>query len=173
MTDANQHENVKEDIREAVQSGVDVHQKIKAITLKALTERQLDRENIKAVVEAVSNGINEGMLTQGDQTKEIFGHAASALDRALAVAAEASKLAIEEALAKVSEYSHHDINDATKDMGDMEGLFLNTLEKAVNGGNQVVSDITSDFINHARKSGTAVGHHYLGPNRERNFIGNC
>ena len=59
MTEINQHQDVKDAIREAVQSGFDVHDKIRTITLNALTKRQLDMENIKDVAEAVSNGINE------------------------------------------------------------------------------------------------------------------
>lgn len=156
MTDIDQPQDVKEEIRDAVESGSDVYQKIKAITLKALTERQLDRENIKNVIESVSNGINEGMATRTEQAKEIFGQAASALDEALAVAAEASKLAIEEASSRVNEYSHHDLNSAQEELKGMEGLFLETLEKVVNG-NQVIADIVGDFIIHARQSGTSVG----------------
>jgi hypothetical protein len=161
MTETNSHQDVKEEIREAVQSGSDVHEKIKTITLKALTERQLDRENIKNVAEAVSKGITEGMTAQNEHAKEAFAHAVSALDDALAAAAEASKLAIEEAASRVSEYSHHDLNGATEDLQDMEGMFLDTLEKAAKSSTQVVSDIVSDFVSHARQSGTAVGKQVL------------
>jgi len=156
MTEINQQQDVQEAIREAVQSGSDVHDKIKTITLKALTERQLDMENIKSIAEEVSKGINEGVTAQSEHAKEVFSHAASALDDALAIAAEASKLAIEEAASKVNEYSQHDLDSASKDLQDMEGMFLDTLEKVVKG-NQVVADIVGDFVNHARQSGTAVG----------------
>jgi hypothetical protein len=157
MTETNQHHDVKDAIREAVQSGSDVHDKIRTITLKALTKRQLDMENIKNVAEEVSKGINEGMTTQSEHAKEIFTHAATALDDALAAAAEASKLAIEEAASRVSEFTQHDVNDASKDLQEMEGVFLDTLEKVAKGGNQVVADIVGDFVSHARQSGTAVG----------------
>jgi hypothetical protein len=91
------------------------------------------------------------------QAKEIFSHAATALDDALAVAAQASKLAIEEAASKVDEYSHHDLGKAADDLKDMESLFLDTLEQVANSGNHIVSDIAVDFVKHARQSGTAVG----------------
>ncbi len=156
MTDTNQQQDVQEATREAVESGSDVHDKIRNITLKALTERQLDMENIKNVAEEVSKGINEGMTTQGEHAKEVFTHAASALDDALAIAAEASKLAIEEAASKVNEYSQHDLDSASRDLQDLEGMFLDTLEKVVKG-NLVVADIVGDFVSHARQSGTTVG----------------
>jgi hypothetical protein len=160
MSEINQQQDVKDAIREAVQLGSDVHDKIRTITLKALTERQLDMENIKNVAEEVSEGINEGMTTQSEHAKEIFTHAATALDEALAVAAEASKLAIEEAASKVNDYSQHDLDSASKDLQDMEGMFIDTLEKVVKG-NQVIADIVGDFVSHARQSGTAVGKQVL------------
>ena len=157
MIEIDQQQEVQDAVRAAVKSGTDVHQQIKAITLNALTKRQLDMENIKSVTEAVGNGINEGMATHGEHAKEVFMHAATALDDALAIAAEASKLAIEEAASRVNEYSEHDLNDAIKDLQGMEKSFLGTLEKIAKGSNQVVADIVSDFIAHTGQSGTAVG----------------
>jgi hypothetical protein len=157
MTEIAQQQDFKNAARTAVKSRTDVHQQIKAITLKALTSGQLDVENINSVTKAVSEGINEGMATQGDHAKEVFLQAITALDDALAIAAEASKLAIEEAASKVNEYSQHDVNDAIKDLQAMEGSFLDTLEKVAKGSNQVFADIVSDFIAHTGQSGTAVG----------------
>ena len=157
MTEIEQHQAVKDAVAAAVKSETDVHQQVKAITLKALTTRQLDMDNIKNVTEAVGQGINEGMATEGEHAKAVFTQAATALDDALAIAAEASKLAIEEAASKVADYSQHDLNDAIKDLQDREGLFLDTLAKIAQGGNQVMADIISDFIAHTGQSGTAVG----------------
>lgn len=156
MTEINQ-QDVKNTVQATVKSGADVHQKIKDITLKALTQHQLDIENIKSVTEAVSQGINEGMATHGEHGKEVFLQAVTALDDALAMAAEASKLAIEEASSRVSDYSEHDLNDAIKNLQGMEGSFLDTLAKVAKGSNQLVADIISDFITHSGQSGTAVG----------------
>ncbi len=157
MTEVNENHAVTDKIREAIQSGEDVHHKIKSITLNALTSRHLDTDNIKEVVDEVSKGIHAGITSQSVQAKELFNHAASALDEALAVAAEASKLAIEEAASKVNDYSQHELNDAFKDLQNLEGLFLDSLEKAAKGGNQIIANIVSDFVGHARQSGTAVG----------------
>lgn len=161
MTEVDQQHNIEDEVRAAVASGTDVHRHIKAITLKALTRRELDIKNIQQVTEAVGQGINEGMATQGEHGKEVFMQAATALDDALAIAAEASKLAIEEAASRVSEYSQHDFNDAIKELQSMEGSFLDTLGKIAKGGNQVAAGIAGDFIAHAGQSGTAVGRQTL------------
>lgn len=161
MTETNQQQDIKDAVRAAVKSGDDVHQQVKDITLKALTKRQLDIENIKSVTEAVIKGTNEGMTDHGKHGKEVFMQAATALDDALATAAEASALAVEEAASKVAEYSEHDFNDAIKDIQDMEGMFIDTLEKVAKDSNQVVADIIGDFIAHTRQNGTSVGEQTL------------
>jgi hypothetical protein len=160
MTETNQQQDVKEAVRAAVKSGDDVHQQVKDITLKALTKGRLDIENIKNVTEAVGKGINEGMASHGGHGKEVFIHAITALDDALATAAEASTLAIEEAASKVSEYSQHDLDDGQRFTG-YGRMFFDTLEKVAKDSNHIVADIVNDFIAHSRQSGTAVGEQTL------------
>ncbi|MDO9139345.1 MAG: hypothetical protein Q7U38_03325 [Methylobacter sp.] len=160
MTETNTQQVIHA-VSTAVKSKTDVHHKIKDITLRALTLHQLDTENIKAVAEAVSQGIHDGVADQDEQAKDLFMHAVTALDNALAIAAEASTLAIEEAAANVADYSRHDLNEAINDLKDRESLFFDTLEKIAKDGNQRVADIINDFITHARQSGTAVGEQTL------------
>jgi hypothetical protein len=161
MTEINPRHDVREAVRGAVNSGFDVYQQVKAITLNALTTRHLTIANITQVADAVAHGIDEGIGTQGEQAKDRFMQAASALDDALSIAAEASKLAIQEASSRMNEFSQSDLNRATEDIQTMESLFFETLGKLARGGNYVISEIGSDFINHAQKSGTAVGKQVL------------
>jgi hypothetical protein len=157
MNQVNPHQEIKEAIRDAIASDDDIHDKVKTITLNALTKQQLDKENITQVTDAVIKGITEGMSTQSEQAKQAFSHAASALDDALAIAVEASKLAIEEATSKVDAYSHHDLNAATTDLQEVEGMFFETLEKKAKDSGQLVADLIGDFVSHAKQSGTAIG----------------
>jgi hypothetical protein len=155
MTETNQQQKVTDAVREAVKSGTDVHQQVKEIVLQALTKGRLDMENIRSVTEAVSKGIDEGIAGQDQHALDAFVNAANALDDALAIATEASTLAIQEAAYKAS--SQHDFNQAIKDIQNMEGLFIDSLEKLAKGSTQAVADIVDNFIDHAGKSGTAVG----------------
>lgn len=148
---------VESDIRESVESGVDIYDKVRAITLKALTERELDIDNIKNVVEAAIKGISSGIGNQYEPARQAFKQSAEALDDALEKTAQASKLAIEEAASRMSEFSQHDVNRAADDLKGLEEMFLETVEKVAKHSNEAVSDIARDFIDHARQNGTAVG----------------
>ncbi len=65
MSEINQQQDVKEEVRVALNSGFDIYHQIKTITLKALTRRQLDMENIDSVANAGVHGLKEGIATQG------------------------------------------------------------------------------------------------------------
>lgn len=155
MTKTNQH--VEDAIRDAVDSGLDIYQKVQAITLKALTEHELDLDNIKSVVQSAGKGINAGLVSQNEQTQDVFKQAASALDDALAKTVEASKLAIEEAASRVSDFSHDEVSEATDALKTLESLFVETMQTVAQSGNHMVRTIVEDFIIHTQRSGTAVG----------------
>jgi hypothetical protein len=148
---------IENEVRETLESGTDIYERVHVITLKALTERELDTDNIKRVVEAVLKGISSGISNQYEPAKDAFQQSASALDDVLEITAQASKLAIEEAASRVNEFSQRDVNQASVDLNNMETTFLDTLEKVVWGSNEVAFNISRDFIAHARKNGTAVG----------------
>jgi hypothetical protein len=150
-------QQVEQNIRQAVQSGEDVYQKVREITLKALTEHDLDEDNIKAVVEAISKGITAGLDTTEEVAKRSFSEAAEALDDALVSAAEATKLAVEEASSTVKEFSEKDLKKTVEDLQALEDLFLDTLSEAAKEGSELAKQIVDNFVSHARNSGTAVG----------------
>ncbi|WP_198244021.1 DUF6781 family protein [methane-oxidizing endosymbiont of Gigantopelta aegis] len=148
---------IEKDIREAVSSGEDVYQKVRDITLKALTEHELDEANIKAVVEAISKGMTQGLDATEDVAKRSFEEAAEALDDALVSTAEATKLAVEEAASTVKAFSEQDIKRTIEDLKALEDLFLDTLTEAGKESSELVQNIVNNFVEHARNSGTAVG----------------
>ena len=159
MTETKQH--VEEAIRAAVDSGTDIYQKVQDITLKALTEHELDLDNIKSVVQSAGKGINAGLVSQNKQTQDAFKQAASALDDALAKTVEASKLAIEEAASRVSDFSHDEVSEATDALKTLESLFIETMQTVAQSGNHMVRNTVEDFITHTQRSGTAVGEQTL------------
>jgi len=150
-------QQIEDDVREAIESGVDIYQRVKDITLKALTERRLDIENIKSVVEAAFKGVATGMNNQMEPAKADFDQAVSAIDDVLEKTAQVSKLAIEEATSRVNEFSQQDLTQATEDIKSLEQIFLETLEKVTRNSNAMLSDIAQNFFDHAKKNGTAVG----------------
>ena len=149
-------EQIEKDVRNTLEEGTDIYQKVRSITLNALTEHDLDIDNIQRVIEAVLRGMREGLGNQYQPAKDAFRQSVTAIDDALEKTAQASKLAIEEAASRIDEFGRHDLDQATEDIKSLENIFLETLEK-VTRGSQTLFDLTGDFIKHARQNGTAVG----------------
>ena len=56
QTTSQSTEQLQDDIEAAVGAGQDIKEKVRRITVKALTEGDLDRESIRQVTEAVVKG---------------------------------------------------------------------------------------------------------------------
>lgn len=153
----NHTHKVEQNVHEALESGQDIYEKVRDITLKALTQHELDQENIKEVVQAVGRGIGSGINSQNQVNQKVFKQSAEALDDALGTTAEATKLAFEEATAKINEFSEQDMKKAREDLKSLEAMFLETMADVARESSDVVSDIVRDFITHAQNNGTAVG----------------
>lgn len=150
-------ERVEETVRAAIESGDDIYLKVKEITLKALTERELDRDNIDDVVRAVGKGISGGMGTQYQSAKEVLQQSSKALDDALVSTAEATKLAVEEASSRMDEFSRHDMKKTLEDLKGLEEMFLETIGRIAKDTQGVVSEVAGDLLSHLQIKGTAVG----------------
>lgn len=148
---------VEQDIHDTLQSGQDIYTRVYNITLKALTEHDLDLENIKSVVEAVASGIASGLGDQYQPAQQAFQQSAEAIDHALEKTAQASKLAFEEASENFRAFTQNDFRQAGEQLKNLEGVFLQALQKTAQSGNDALFKVAGDFIAHARQNGTAVG----------------
>lgn len=148
---------IEQEIKDTLEEGVDIYRKVRSITLKALTEHELDLDNIQRVIEAVFKGMSESIGDQYEPAKEAFQESVAALDDALEKTAQASKLAVEEAASRINEFSKHDLHQAMEDIKSLEDMFLDTMEKFSYIGSDTFIAVASDFINHAHQNGTAVG----------------
>ncbi|WP_152555705.1 DUF6781 family protein [Methylomarinum vadi] len=150
-------QQVEDTVREAIESGEDIYQKVRTITLKALTERELDRENIDDVVKAVGKGISSGMNKQYDSTRNVLQQSTKALDDALASTAEATKLAVEEASSRMENFSQTDLKKSMDDLKGLEEMFLDTIADIAKESGGMAAEVAEDFFKHMQIKGTAVG----------------
>lgn len=163
MTDTEDPRIHTEEIHDSAQQAVeqeqevDIREKVRDITLNALTQRKLDAESIKAVVGAVAEGSRIGAVSHGERMGEALKEAISGLDDALTKAAEATKLAIEEAAGRAGDFSQQELKRSISDLGELEKIFLDTLTDIAKNGTDRAAEILGDLATHARNSGTAVG----------------
>jgi len=148
---------IRDEVRRAVELGRGIQKAACKITLQALTRGELDRDAIRKVTGDVVKGVQEAATVQGTRAKEVMAEAVAGVDEALAHAAQALKLSIEEAGGRAEKFSREDLAKARDSLKNLEGDFLETLGDAARAGRGAMSSILDDLIRHAQSSGTAVG----------------
>lgn len=141
----------------AVEQGAAIQQQVRDITLRALSQGQLDTQQIRSVVQAVMEGVSHGAERQGVQVREALSQSLAGLDEALLKSAEASKLAIQEAAGRVEEFTLQDMKRALDDLLALEGLFFETVGHVAQESGRLVREVLEELLTHAQNSGTGVG----------------
>ncbi|MCK9986182.1 MAG: hypothetical protein AzoDbin1_02654 [Azoarcus sp.] len=129
---------------------------VRAIMLDALTRGSLDTDALKRVTAAVVKGAREGATPLGEHGEQALKEAMRGLDEALAGAAEAAQLAIQEAAGRTSEFSRQGLRRAADELATLQTLFIETLQEAERDAQGVAQETFSELIEHARISGSAV-----------------
>lgn len=129
---------------------------VRAITLDALTRGRLDTDALKRVTAAVVKGAREGAAPLGERGGQALKEAIRGLDEALARAAEAAQLAIQEAAGRTGEFSRQGLKRAADDLATLQTLFIETLQDAARDTKGVAQATFTELAEHARISGSAV-----------------
>jgi len=148
---------VRDEVRRALEQGRGVQRSVRNITLKALAQGDLDQNAIRKVTTDVVKGVQEAATVQNVLAKDVVAQAIAGVDEALAHAAQALKLSIEEAAGRAGTFSREDLAKARESLEHLEGDFLDVLRETAHAGGSTVSSILQDLIRHAQASGTAVG----------------
>lgn len=150
-------QKTRERVRAAVERGDRIREDVRTIVVEALGEHHLDKGNIERTVAAVMEGAIEGAPEGSRELADTMKKTIKGLDEALAKAAEASKLAIEEAVGRAEEFSEQDLKRALDDLNGLEELFLETLGDLAKAGQATAGSVLDDLVKHAERTGTQIG----------------
>lgn len=150
-------EQIEHSVAAVIKSEDDIYEKVKKITLEALTQRSLDIKHIEEVAAAVGKGISKGVDSQLETSRTVMDQATKALDDALASTAEATKLAVEEAGTKMHDFSEQNLQQTLDELKGLESLLIETMQGMVKESSGAAVEIAEDLLTHAKTRGTAVG----------------
>ena len=89
---------IENEVKAAVESDpASIAERVRAVTVAALSEGRLDAAALRQVMAAVLKGAQQGIDRPDGQSAAALGEAVRGLDEALAAAAQATQLAIQEA----------------------------------------------------------------------------
>lgn len=150
-------ERTREEVRAAVERGDKVREDVRDIVIEALGEHHLDKKNVERTIATVVEGTVAGTHKDSKELAETMRKTIGGLDEAMAKAAQASKLAIEEATGRVEEFSEQDLKQAVDDLKDLEKLFLGTLSDLAKAGHATAGSALHELVTHSERTGTEIG----------------
>jgi hypothetical protein len=150
-------EALNEAARRAADSGENVRETVRRLTLEALSKRKVNAEEIRRVVKTVMDGVTEGVAASDRDSKTVIKQAFKGVDEALESTAEAVSLTMQEARGQAEQYAKADLQAALKDLESLEEMFLETMSGVARGANETARAILEDLVRHARSSGSNAG----------------
>lgn len=84
---------LRDDVRKAVEHGLEVQESVRRIALKALTRGEFDTEAMRKVANEAAEGMRLGVARHGAETKAVLEKAYAGLNEAFSSAAQAASLA--------------------------------------------------------------------------------
>ncbi|MHC0054998.1 DUF6781 family protein [Actibacterium sp. D379-3] len=148
---------VRGDARGAVAQRDDIREAVRDIVSRALERRPLQRENMQQVVATVLEGAALGAPESEVDSVAALKQAAAGIDDAMAKAAEASRLAIEEAAGRADTFSETDLKQAIDDLADLDKLYLDAIRTLAKSGAKASRAMLDDLAGHVERAGTDTG----------------
>ena len=161
MTELNPNDVTDAEIRlaasETVRQGTDIRAQVHAITLRALQSRRFDRDGIREVVRAVTEGTALGAERKHTGMRQAMSEALQGLDQALRTSAEAGGQALKQLTSSGRSFSDNELKQALGNLKKLEEDFLSTVSKVAEGTSESVRPELREALSNARRAGTATG----------------
>lgn len=161
MTEKNSNMLSTEEIKQAasasVEEGVDIRAKVRDLTLRALKTRKLSTEEIRPVINAVTEGISVGAAKRAGEVKSALSEGLAGMDEALTKAAEATRLALEQLTSQAKDFSESELDWALVNLKRLEEEFLDTVSVVADSAAGKIKQELKDLVVHARRAGTDTG----------------
>lgn len=150
-------EEIKAAAGRLMQAGSEVRGKLRELTVRALTQRDLAEKEIREVLNAITEGVSLGASQRADEVKVALADALHGVDDALSHAAEAMQLAIHEVASDTREFGSHDLQQGLDDLKKLEATFLEIVGRVAESASGLVKQEMTTIAEHGRRIGTDTG----------------
>jgi hypothetical protein len=152
---------MNEQVASAVQAAASVdeglRERVRALVMRALVDRQADPDAVKGVLRSALAGIDGGLAQRGEVAGEAVREAVKGIDEAVARSVYAMQMALEEAWEQGREFSDTDAKEAIDSMQELEDDLLATLKNAADDTRGWMQGEFTALAAHLARTGTDTG----------------
>ena len=139
---------------ESVKQGDNVRTAVRELTLSALKSRELSLAQIRRVLKAVTEGINQGATKAALDTPRLLEDGLAGMDDAVLKAVQASRLALEQLTSQGRTLREAQLKKALDDLEKLEDDFLRTIKEAADSGSKQLRRLWAPVLKESAVSGT-------------------
>lgn len=150
-------ENLRQAAGEAMKAGEDVTRRFREIALSALSNRRFDREGIRDVVRALTEGMAAAAPSSTGSMRKAMGQAFRGMDEALTKSVEAGHAALRQMVAAGRGISDNEVKQALAGLKKIEQDFVATVSQVASSANERVRPELEDLVKRAARAGTDTG----------------
>ena len=146
-------DSIRDAAHGAVSNGENIRDAVRDLVVQAFSREPLTGDHVRAVSKAVFEGAAAGLPESGAASATAMREVAEGLDEAVSKAAQASRLAIEEATAHADRFNEVDLRKARDDLRDIEKMTQDVLVSLAKGGTKATKGIFEDLLRHFQRAG--------------------
>jgi ABC-type transporter Mla subunit MlaD len=150
-------ENLRQAAGEAMKAGEDVTRRFREIALSALSNRRFDREGIRDVVRALTEGMAAAAPSGTGSMRKAMGQAFRGMDEALTRSVEAGEEALRKLAATGRSISENEVQEALAGLKKIEEDFLSTVNQVAESANERARPQLRELASRAARAGTQTG----------------
>src|SRR5688572_11656 len=132
-------ESIRQAASDSIRQGDDVRERVRDLTLDALTSRRFDRAAIREVVRAVTEGVSLGAEGSRTGARQSVAEAFRGMDQALAKSVQAGQEAIHRLLDAGREVSERELQQALAGLQKIEEDFVATVSQVADSASERVA----------------------------------
>ena len=154
---ADSTDSIRQAAVDAMKAGEDVTRRMRDLTLDALRNRSFDREGIREVVRAVTEGMAAAAPASGGTLRQAMGQAFRGMDEALTKSVEAGESALRQMVATGRGVADNEVKQALAGLKKIEEDFVDTVSKVASSANERVRPELRALVERATQVGTETG----------------
>jgi hypothetical protein len=144
---------------ESVRQAEDIRSRVHELTLEALKSRRFDREAMREVVRAVTEGITRGAEGSRLGVRQTIAEGFRGMDEALTASVRAGHEALRQMVATGRGVSENEVRQALAGLRKLEEDFVDTVEQVAHSANERVRPELREVLRQAAHAGTETGRH--------------
>jgi gas vesicle protein len=142
---------------EAMKGGEEVSRRVRDLTLEALKNRRFDREGIREVVRAVTEGMALAAPASGAGLRQAMAQAFRGMDEALTKSVQAGEEALRQLVATGRGITDNEVKQALAGLKKIEEDFVDTVSRVAESANERARPELRELVKRATHAGTETG----------------